>query len=202
DQLHPEAAQPPRQGALSPSPTAAPARQALLVRERRMIMSRDPEFACRPLEWFKEHPRQAALFGDLPKGELDALVKDLDAKGQRVPVEALPDGTLVAGHQRLHAARQLGWTELDVKIRHDLVGAAPEKVEAEMIDDNYCRRQLSPLLKARCCLRRVQIESGGRALRAVAAEGKAGAAPPPHPSVRSLHPCPLVARGPPANPPA
>jgi hypothetical protein len=61
-------------------------------------MRNDCELERWPLSKFKPHPRQAALFGELSKGELDVLVKDLDAKGQRVPVEALPDGTLVAGH--------------------------------------------------------------------------------------------------------
>src|SRR4051812_6738101 len=72
------------------------------------------------LSRLQEHPRQAELFGNLPDEELRALAEDMRRHGQRQPVEALPDGTLLAGHQRLRAARLLGWDKIEVRVRHDL----------------------------------------------------------------------------------
>src|SRR6266404_5410809 len=41
----------------------------------------------------KEHPRQAAMFGDVSDEELQRLANDMRA-GQRQPVEIVPDGTI------------------------------------------------------------------------------------------------------------
>src|SRR5215510_2358776 len=71
----------------------------------------------------KNHPLQKTMFGDLPDAELRALAEDMRANKQKDPVEILPDGTVLAGHQRIRAARLLGWAEVDVVIRHDLAEA-------------------------------------------------------------------------------
>ena len=46
---------------------------------------------------------------------LEALKESLAADPRMLearPIVALPDGTVVCGNQRLHAARELGWTEI------------------------------------------------------------------------------------------
>ncbi len=106
----------------------------------------------------KENTRQADNFGAIPESELAALADDMRRRGQRVPIEVLPDGTVVAGHQRLRAAKRLGWTEIDVIVRYDLVGAGDDAVEAELIADNLYRRHLSPLARARSISRLLEIE--------------------------------------------
>jgi ParB-like chromosome segregation protein Spo0J len=111
------------------------------------------------LDRLRPHPKQS-LFGDLPQAEIEALARDLDANGLRVPVEALPDGTLVTGHQRVRAARMLGWGEIDVVIRPDLAALGDAAVEAHLIGDNLTRRQLSPLGRARSIRRLAEIEAG------------------------------------------
>src|SRR3954453_15267104 len=100
------------------------------------------------LSRLRVHPRQAAMFGDVSDEELKALAEDMRKDGQRDPVEALPDGTILAGHQRVKAAKVLGWKEVDVVVRHDLAadGAA---AEAHLINSNLVRRHLSPLSRAR-----------------------------------------------------
>ena len=120
-----------------------------------------------PQKWkiakLKEHPQQAAVFGDISDVELAALADSLRKYGLRDPVEILPDGTVVAGHQRVRAAKLLGWAEVNVVVRHDLAAAGPEAIEAYLIDDNLSRRQLSPLGLARCIQRMVEIELHCRA---------------------------------------
>ena len=60
-------------------------------------------------------------YADAPvPAEIEALARDMDENGLRDPVEVLPDGTLVTGHQRVRAAGLLGWEEIDVVVRHDL----------------------------------------------------------------------------------
>jgi ParB family chromosome partitioning protein len=95
----------------------------------------------------KDHPQQAALFGDVSEPELKALVKKIQKEGFRDPVEIQSDGTIITGHQRVRAAKVLGWTEIDVEIRSDLEAAGPEAVEQHFISDNFIRRQLSQLAR-------------------------------------------------------
>lgn len=106
----------------------------------------------------KPHPRQATMFDDLPEVELLALAEDIKANGLRHPVEILPDGTIVAGHQRCRAAKHLKWTEIDVVVRHDLAEQGDDAVEAHFIRDNFTRRQLTPLGQARCVKRLMDVE--------------------------------------------
>lgn len=108
----------------------------------------------------KDHPQQAAMFGDVSEGELDALAADIRAHGLRHPVEVLPDGTVVGGHQRVRAAKKLGWKEIAVVVRRDLAAAGESAVEAHFIGDNFHRRQLTPLARARCLKRLMELEQG------------------------------------------
>src|SRR5437763_1950535 len=98
----------------------------------------------------KEHPLQEAVFGDISEEELAALAENMQEHGLREPVEILPDGTIIVGHQRVRAARKLGWKEIDVVVRHDLAAAGPAAVETHFIESNLIRRQLGTLARARC----------------------------------------------------
>jgi ParB family chromosome partitioning protein len=108
----------------------------------------------------KDHARQGALFDDLSDAELAALAEDMKAVGLRDPIEVLPNGTIVAGHQRVRAARLLRRSEIDVIVREDLQDAGPAAVEKSLITDNLLRRHLSPLARARCIKRLVEMERG------------------------------------------
>jgi len=106
----------------------------------------------------KQHPAQQHLFDDLAEGQLNELAADMEANGQREPIEILHDGTVIDGHQRWHAALKLGWTEVDVVVRHDLEFAGPEAVERHMIEANLNRRQMDPLAIARLYKRLRQLD--------------------------------------------
>ena len=107
----------------------------------------------------KKHPKQDEMFGDISEEERRALADDMERNGQRQPVEIRPDGTIIAGHQRVLAATLLGWTEIDVIVRFDLEEKGDAAVEAHFLGDNLYRRQLSPLNRARCIRRLMEIES-------------------------------------------
>jgi ParB family chromosome partitioning protein len=107
-----------------------------------------------------DHPAQANYADDLPKAELAALVHEMVYHGDRRPVEILPDGTIIAGHQRVRAARQVGWSQIKVVVRADLAQLPQDAVEAHLIRDNLSRPHLSPLCRARAIRRLLVIESG------------------------------------------
>lgn len=96
-----------------------------------------------------EHPEQPDLIGDVSEGELSDLVESIRQNGLQHPIEILPDGTVVAGHQRLRAVKILGWTEVDVVVRDDLAQAGEDAVVMYLIEDNLHRRQMDPLAIAR-----------------------------------------------------
>jgi ParB-like chromosome segregation protein Spo0J len=114
----------------------------------------------RKLADLKPHPRQAGLFHDAHHDPEDKdLAEDMRLNGLQCPVEALPDGTVVCGHRRTRAARSLGWDEIDVWVRDDLVDR-PEAAELRLIEDNLNRRHLGPLELARCYRRLKELAQG------------------------------------------
>ena len=115
-----------------------------------------------PLEKLKPHPRQAELFDDLPSTKRVELAKNMREKGLQHPIEALPDGTIICGHQRFEAARRLGWKEIDVWVRDDLANQGDTAVQQWMIEDNLLRRQQDPVALARSYKRLKELERGGR----------------------------------------
>ena len=104
------------------------------------------------------HPRQAVHFSDQPAAQFAEFVEDIRINGIRVPIEILPDGTIVSGHQRRRAAIRLNWEEVPVRVRHDLADAGDDAVELELIEQNRNRRQLSKLEQARCYKRVREIK--------------------------------------------
>jgi len=58
--------------------------------------------------------RLSLLPGNPRLGDVDAVAASLAAFGQRKPIVAKRDGTVVAGNHTLQAARQLGWSEIAV----------------------------------------------------------------------------------------
>lgn len=108
------------------------------------------EFTEWPVANLKPHPRQAEIFGDVSDSDVRQLADDIDENGLEYPPEILPDGKIICGHRRCRAVQLLGWDEVDVYVRHDLAAAGEAAVEAWLIKDNYLRRQLSPLQRAKC----------------------------------------------------
>jgi ParB-like chromosome segregation protein Spo0J len=106
----------------------------------------------------RPNPHQAELIRGMDPGELATLVKRLRQYGQEHPVEILPDGTIVDGHQTVEAAKLLGWTNIKVKIRRDLDGD-DRAVKLRIIDTNLPRKHLAPIDRARLVVCKLQLEA-------------------------------------------
>lgn len=98
----------------------------------------------------KPHPHQAQFFDDLPFHLMRDLAQDMEARGQKEPLEILPDGTIVCGHQRTLAAKFLKWEEIDVWVNHELAAQGDQAVLQRLIEDNLARRNLDRLDQVRC----------------------------------------------------
>jgi ParB-like chromosome segregation protein Spo0J len=62
----------------------------------------------RPIKSLKPLP------GNPRRGDVDAVARSYERFGQRKPIVALKDGTVIAGNHQLAAAKKLGWKEIAV----------------------------------------------------------------------------------------
>lgn len=101
-----------------------------------------------PITKLKPHPLNKT-FDNLPDAQLQSLAEDMKRNGQEHPIDVLPNGVVIGGHQRLRAAKLLGWKDIKCRIRYDLGAAGDEAIYAFLIRDNLFRRQLDELAMAR-----------------------------------------------------
>jgi hypothetical protein len=94
-----------------------------------------------------------------------SLREDIAATGLRDLIHVLPDNaaglpcnTVMIGHRRHQALLDLGHTEYKVWVRYDLAGLTRPELERLFLADNFHRRQLSKLDKARIAMRLFEIE--------------------------------------------
>jgi DNA modification methylase len=73
----------------------------------------DLKHLARPVDDLKLLP------GNPRKGDVEAVKRSYERFGQRKPIVALPDGTVIAGNHQLLAARALGWEEIAVVTSDD-----------------------------------------------------------------------------------
>ena len=116
-----------------------------------------------PIHKLHEHPENH-LFHDLPGDDLQALAEDMAQNGliHAVVVRKVDDGyQIISGHQRLRAARQLGWPDVEANV----VEADDNKAARMLIAANIKTRTLSPMELARAIRRErelVEEEHGER----------------------------------------
>lgn len=77
------------------------------------------------------------------------LAESINTTGLQHPIDILPNGTILGGHNRLAAVRLLGWEEMPVRVRHDLAGKSDAELDQVFIEDNLNRRQMNPVQIAR-----------------------------------------------------
>ena len=115
----------------------------------------------RSLSDLTPHPGQDELCHPLSPEELARLAEDIRRNGLLQPVEITPDGGVIDGHQRVLAARELGRTEITVRVRDDLADDR-SAIDRRHIAANLHRRQLLPLDQVRLAARMLEIERGHR----------------------------------------
>lgn len=106
------------------------------------------EFTTWQVVDLRYHPKQSEYFPSLHSAAISALAADISTNGLREPLEITSSGVLISGHQRLRAIIELGWTEVAVVVRHDLIGE--KEIERRLVECNFNRRHLSLLEQARC----------------------------------------------------
>ncbi len=107
------------------------------------------------IEQLQEHPENK-LFHDLPDDELQVLADDLRENGliHAVVVRNTEAGyQIVSGHQRVRAARWLGWTEIDAQV----VTVNDNQAARMLIAANIKTRALSPMELARAIRREKEL---------------------------------------------
>ena len=127
----------------------------------------DGKIEMRRVDELHPHPLQKVHFKDQPDHQFNEFVEDIRNHGIREPLEILPDGTILSGHQRRRAAIRLNWTEVPVRVRHDLAEAGEAAIEMYFIASNYLRRQLTGLEEARLYKRVLELkeQSGQKVAR-------------------------------------
>ena len=103
----------------------------------------------------KAFERQDATFHALEDAEFDRLIDDMRRNGQSQPIEITADNRIIDGHQRVRAARELGWPELVVWVREDVPDE--QALAIRHIDANLVRRQLDPLDQVRLLVRKREV---------------------------------------------
>lgn len=89
----------------------------------------------------KPHPENATLFQEQDDLYFNRLRDDVRERGILVPLQVKPDKTLLAGHNRLRVALELGLERVPVQYVEDAL--SPEQEREFLIKDNLLRRHLS-----------------------------------------------------------
>jgi ParB-like chromosome segregation protein Spo0J len=105
------------------------------------------------------YPAQEAIYGGTTTAvEDEAFAVDVNERGQLDPAHilpfpnaaGLPKNTILDGWRRGMARKAKGQTHLECYLRGDLADATRAEVDAEFVQYNFSRRQLSALARARC----------------------------------------------------
>ena len=90
----------------------------------------------------KKNKLNEKYFDQIPGKELSRLTEDIKKHGIKVPLVAKPDGTLLAGHNRLLIALYLGLKT--VPVQYIETKMTTEEERNFLVGDNLFRRQLTP----------------------------------------------------------
>ena len=102
-----------------------------------------------PINAIKYHPKNHLYFKDLDKAMKDKLMEDMRDNGQINPIIVKKNDddtyTVLAGHQRLIAARRLNWQQ----IKAIVIEVSEFEAEKLLIRDNLFRRHMGGMELAR-----------------------------------------------------
>lgn len=95
-----------------------------------------------PIDQLREHPRQSELFQPLSGRAWEDFYSDINTRGMQYPVvvsDRTGDFVITDGHQRVRAAKHLGWLEVPCVMGE--FANEPEEVRC-LVMNNVQRRQL------------------------------------------------------------
>lgn len=91
----------------------------------------------------KPHPKNNEFFDDLNGEEFERLKNSIKDEKIYTDILVSPDMTIISGHQRVRAAKELGMTLVPIKIDEDLQDEN-SKLRA-LISNNFGRRKNDPV---------------------------------------------------------
>ena len=91
----------------------------------------------------KPHPKNNEFFDDLNGEEFERLKNSIKDEKIYTDILVSPDMTIISGHQRVRAAKELGMTLVPIKIDDDLQDEN-SKLRA-LISNNFGRRKNDPV---------------------------------------------------------
>jgi ParB/RepB/Spo0J family partition protein len=89
------------------------------------------------IQLLKIHPKNTDYFSELPDEKYQEIKQSIMTHGIRDPLKVLLDYTVIAGHQRLRIAKELGIEKVPVVV----LDISAEETEYLLIADNEERRQ-------------------------------------------------------------
>ena len=90
----------------------------------------------------KPHPRNNEFFDDLNGEEFERLKESIKTQKIYTDILVSPDMTIISGHQRVRAAKELGMELVPIKIDQDLQNE--ESKLLALIANNFGRRKNDP----------------------------------------------------------
>jgi ParB-like chromosome segregation protein Spo0J len=112
-----------------------------------------------PISKLRTHSKQVVFSPHAP-AQINELAASLDRDGLINAVEITPDGTIICGHGRVAAAKQLGWSTITCWVRHDLTEQGDDAIFQRLVEDNLHRRQLTKIGLGRAFLALKKQECG------------------------------------------
>ncbi|MFQ7208583.1 MAG: ParB/RepB/Spo0J family partition protein [Coprococcus sp.] len=104
----------------------------------------------------KPHPRNNEFFDDLSGDEFERLKNSIRDEKIYTDILVSPDMTIISGHQRIRAAKEIGLTLVPIKIDEDLQDE-DSKLRA-LISNNFGRRKNDPEKDRRAIAKYVELK--------------------------------------------
>ncbi len=104
----------------------------------------------------KPHPRNNEFFDDLSGDEFERLKNSIRDEKIYTDILVSPDMTIISGHQRVRAAKEIGLTLVPIKIDEDLQDE-DSKLRA-LISNNFGRRKNDPEKDRRAIAKYVELK--------------------------------------------
>lgn len=103
----------------------------------------------------KIHPRNAEFFDDISGDEYERFKKSIQEDGILSPILVSPDMTIISGHQRTKALRELGIKLVPIIIREDLI-EDNEKLKV-LLAANFGRTKNDPIKQRKVAVEYVNL---------------------------------------------
>ena len=93
----------------------------LLIISRRKEIKMSKEITNVSIDVLKVHPRNTEFFDDISGKEYEEFKNTIQEEGIISEIIVSPDMTIISGHQRFKAAKELGIKMIPIRIREDLI---------------------------------------------------------------------------------